>query len=122
MNTSELHITRPRTTRVADGPTMSVLLVSEKSHQELQECLDTLQPIVRRLPAELVVVRAMADDELHTLKRAYPRVHFVAAPSSASTADMREIAMAAADGDIVCFQREQPVNPHWSPPRASERS
>jgi hypothetical protein len=121
MNTSELHITQARTNRVADGPTISVLVVSEKTPEELTACLDSLLPVCSRLPAQLVVVRAVDGEELHALKSAYPRVRFVAAPKGASAADMREIAMAAADGDIVCFQRELPVSPHWAPPRASER-
>lgn len=121
MKTRELQIRQARAIRVADGPTMSVVVISERDQVELRACLDTLVPECAQYEAQLIVIRAAPAEEIRELRRAYPSVRFTAAPSPTAGSDLRALGMKAADGDIVLFQPDLPLEGNWIPPRAFER-
>lgn len=121
MNRRELQIRQARAIRVADEPTLSVVVISEHSRTDLESCLEGMLPACTAHRAQLVVVRAAAPEEIRDLRRTYPTVRFAAAAPGTAVPDMRTIGMKAAEGDIVLFQPEAPVEGDWVPPRAFER-
>lgn len=121
-NTRKLQIRQARGIRVADAPTLSVLVVVEKTnHSDLEACLETLIPVCVRFDAQLVVVSAADEEELRDFRRAYPTTRFAAAPPGTPVAEMKALGMQVADGDIVLFQPAVPIQGDWIPPRVFER-
>jgi hypothetical protein len=88
-----------RLVRPKDGPTLSVVLATQKPRAELSDALPSLALMCAQLGAELLVIGADAHPPLgRPLSR---HVRYVAAPADASTSQMRELAMAQCMGDIV---------------------
>jgi GT2 family glycosyltransferase len=103
-----------RGVRHAAAPTISVVVASLGEPEVLEACLDALLPQCRTVDAELVVARRAAAGQLDELAIAYPTVRFVAAPSDATTADLRVAGMAEAEGDIVALTEDHRiVAPGW---------
>jgi len=121
MNPRELQIRQPRAIRVADAPTLSVVMVSEAGRSQLRACLESLLPACNKAEAQLVVIRAAEAEDIWELRRAFPAVRFATAPAGSDHQDMKAIGIKAADGDIVLFQPETPLDGPWIPPRAFER-
>jgi GT2 family glycosyltransferase len=100
--------------RLADAPTISVVVASCRKLQVLKTCLDALLGQCGQVGAELVVARAATAGQIKKLKRAYPTVRFVAAPSDATIPELRAAGMAEAEGDIVALTEDHcTVAPHW---------
>lgn len=90
-----------RTLRIADAPSVSVVLVSRGPRSQLELCLRVLLPACRAARAELVVVRAGDDHETDALGAAHPGVRMIVRPAGTEPAELRRAGMAAAGGDIV---------------------
>jgi hypothetical protein len=102
-----------RLVRVADSPTVSVLITSAGDLAKLDAGLGLLEPPCRARGWQLVVVRSGDGSVGWQLKTRYTSVQFLNAPAGTTVADMRVIGMAAADGDIVIFGEDHQVTPDW---------
>lgn len=88
-----------RVIRPKDGPTLSVVLATQRTRSDLGDALPPLAVLCAQLGAELLVVGA---DPLVPLSRPASRhVRYVSAPAEMSTSQMRELAMSQCTGDIV---------------------
>ena len=95
--------------RAAHCPTLSVVLLSHGDRTELERALESIAGRCRRLEAEIIVVRARLLDDAETLKAAYPCVIFLDAPRGTASAEMRDIGMNYASGDIVALRMDGAV-------------
>jgi hypothetical protein len=92
--------------RLADAPTISVVVASCREVPVLEACLDALLPQCREVEAEVVVARVAAAGQLSALTRAYPTVRFVSVPREATIAELRAAGMAEAEGDVVALTED----------------
>jgi len=90
--------------RAAHCPKLSVVLLSDGDRTELERALEAIAGRCRRLEAEIIVVRAQLLDDVASLTAAYPCVVFLDAPQGTSNAQMRDIGMNYASGDIVALR------------------
>ena len=95
-----------RGARRGSGPTVSVVVASNRDKSLLQACLGSLLAQCQRLNAELLVARAGASSEVSALGKTYPSVRFIAAPAEATIPQLRAIGMGQAAGDIVALTED----------------
>ncbi len=95
--------------RAAHCASLSVILLSAGDRANVERALSAISGRCRRLEAEIIVVRADVDDDLHTLNAAYPSITFVSAPHDCSSVEMREIGMQYAAGDIIALRNDDVV-------------
>ena len=88
---------------------LSVILLSQGDRSALERALASVAGRCRRMEAEIIVVRASLFDDTTTLTAAYPSVSFLDAPDGSSDAEMREIGMNYASGDIVALRMDGAV-------------
>lgn len=103
-----------RGVRLAETPTVTVVVASRRERALLDACLASLRPQCREHGAGIVVARAGTPQEVAELGRAYPDVRFVAAPGDATIPQLRGQGLAEADGDIVALTEDHCVAaPDW---------
>src|SRR6476620_10971664 len=88
------------------GPTVSVVVASNRDKTLLQACLGSLLGQCQRLNAELLVARAGTASDVAALGKTYPSVRFVTAPADASIPQLRAMGMAQAAGDVVALTED----------------
>lgn len=98
-----------RSVRLAETPSLSVVVASCRERQLLDACLQSLLPQCQAEAAEVVVARAGSPEELRELERAYPTVQFLQAPPESTIPELRAEGMAAAEGDIVALTEDHCV-------------
>lgn len=91
-----------------DSASLSVVLLSLGSRTELERAVSVLSPSIRRFGAQLVVARA-EDGAAPPSARENLTFSYVQAPQGASRADLCELGMAAATGDIVALRDDASV-------------
>lgn len=84
-------------------PSVSVVVASRASLEELREALVSILPLCRAHGVEVVVVRHGEPEEIAALAAEFPRFGFLRAPVDDGDAPLRSLGMAAANGDIVMF-------------------
>jgi GT2 family glycosyltransferase len=100
--------------RRGSGPTVSVVVASNRDKALLHACLGSLLAQCQRLNAELVVARAGASHEVAALAKTYPSVRFVTAPADASIPQLRATGMGQAQGDVVALTEDHCIaDEHW---------
>jgi glycosyltransferase involved in cell wall biosynthesis len=103
-----------RGVRLADAPTVSVVVASCRERGLLDACLASLLPQCRTHGAAVVVARADSPEGVADLQRVYPEVRFVPAPLDATIPQLRGQGLAEADGDIVALTEDHCVAaPDW---------
>ena len=88
------------------GPTVSVVVASNRDKTLLQACLGSLLGQCQRLNAELLVARAGTPADVAAIAKTYPSVRFVTAAADASIPQLRAIGMAQASGDVVALTED----------------
>ncbi len=97
--------------RLADTPTISVVVASRAERGLLEACLASLLPQCAEHGAEIVVARAGLD---RALQAAFAGVTFIDAPAGAPLPALRAAGIAVADGDIVAVTEDHcTVAPDW---------
>lgn len=100
--------------RLANGPSISIVLASTAERARLEACLDVLVPACVAHGVEVVVARSCPVTEYHELAGRYPGALFMPAPDNASPAVLRAAGLSAADGDIVGFADDgRVVDAEW---------
>jgi GT2 family glycosyltransferase len=95
-----------RSARRGTGPTVSVVIASNRDKALLHACLGSLLGQCQRMSAELLVARAATASDVAGLAKTYPSVRFVTAPTDASIPQLRAIGMAQASGDVVALTED----------------
>jgi hypothetical protein len=95
-----------RLVRPKDGPTLSVVLATQKTRSDLGGALPSLAILCAQLGAELLVIGADAHVPLG--RPASRHVQYMSAPADTSTSRMRELAMSQCTGDIVVLLDDSP--------------
>jgi len=90
-------------------PSLSVILLSQGDRGALERALVSIAGRCRRMEAEIIVVREALMDDARTLGAAYPSVTFLEAGEGCTSAQMRELGMQAARGDIVALRPDGAV-------------
>jgi hypothetical protein len=88
-----------RLVRPKDGPTLSVVLATQKTRSDLGDALPPLAVLCAQLGAELLVIGA--DAQVPLGRPASRHVRYMSALADMSTSQMRELAMSQCTGDIV---------------------
>lgn len=99
--------TSPR--RYAHAPSLSVILLSEGSRDDLDRALASIEPRCVTLGAEVIVVRQEIADHLVELNATHPGVIFLDSPKGTTSAAMREAAIGRASGDILALRMDGAV-------------
>lgn len=103
-----------RGVRLADSPSVTVVVASCRERGLLDACLASLRSQCKEHGADIVVARAGPPPEVAELQAAYPDVRFVAAPPEATIPQLRGQGLAEADGDIVALTEDHCVAaPDW---------
>ena len=102
-----------RSARRGSGPTVSVVIASNRDKSLLHACIGSLLGQCQRLNAELVVARAGSPHDVGALAKTYPSVRFIPAPLDASIPALRALGMGHANGDVVAdlFEQEESGEP-----------
>lgn len=82
-------------------PRKSLILVLPDNHSLALDELAQRLPVASGADVDLIVACAGQHSDLNALRRAVGVAQFLLAPSGTSTADLRELAMKQAPGDIV---------------------
>ncbi len=90
-------------------PSLSVILLSQGDRGDLERALVSIAGRCRRMEAEIIVVREALLDDATSLSAAYPSVTFLEAGEGCTGAQMRELGMQAACGDIVALRPDGAV-------------
>ena len=90
-------------------PSLSVVLLSEGTPEELERALASIGERCRSLSAEVIVVRRAMGEGVAELSAAHPGVVFLEAPVGSSSAEMREIGVHCASGDILAMRTDGAV-------------
>jgi hypothetical protein len=94
--------------RLRDRATLSVVLLSSGSANELERAINVLMPTVRRFGAEVVVARACATAST-TLLHEHPEVRLVHLPLGSTRTELCDAAMTLVRGDIVALREDVAV-------------
>lgn len=108
---------RGRVVRVADSPTLSVVVTSEGERADLEAGLEVLLGSSAGMEVQIVVVRAGSSAEVAELRRVHPAVHFAEAPPGTSVTELRIVGMRVAEGDVVMFGEDNRISAEWLTPR-----
>jgi len=95
--------------RAAHRPSLSVILLSHGDRSDLERALAAIAGRCLRMEAEIIVVRANLREDEAALGRGYPCVRFLDAARNSTSAEMREIGMIAASGDIIALRMDGSV-------------
>ena len=95
-----------RSARRGSGPTVSVVIASNRDKTLLHACIGSLLGQCQRLNAELVVARAGSASDIAPLAKTYPSVRFLPAPVDASIPALRALGMGQATGDVVALTED----------------
>jgi hypothetical protein len=98
---------RPR--RLAHAPSLSVIVLSEGSRDDLDRALMSIAPRCSSLGAEVIVVRQGIADSIVELNATHPGVIFLDAPKGSTSAAMREAGIDRASGDILALRMDGAV-------------
>jgi GT2 family glycosyltransferase len=115
-----------RGVRLAEAPTVTVVVASCRERRLLDACLASLLPQCREHGAAVVVARADTPEGVADLSRTYPEVRFVPAARDATIPQLRGQGLASAEGDIVALTEDHCVAaPDWiaqlaAAPRSSD--
>lgn len=90
-------------------PSLSVILLSQGDRGDLERALVSIAGRCRRMEAEIIVVREALLDDAKSLSAAYPSVTFLEAGEGCTGAQMRELGMQSARGDIVALRPDGAV-------------
>jgi hypothetical protein len=90
-------------------PSLSVVLLSQGDRGNLERALVSIAGRCRRMEAEIIVVREALVDDARSLGAAYPSVTFLEAGEGCTGAQMRELGMTSARGDIVSIRMDGAV-------------
>ena len=90
-----------RLVRSTDGPSVSVVLATQKRRADLDEALPALASLCAQIGAELVVIGGDVDPPFGRPVSRLAR--YVQASADASLSQMRELAMSQCTGDLVVF-------------------
>jgi GT2 family glycosyltransferase len=103
-----------RGVRLAETPTVTVVVASCRDRSLLAACLASLLPQCREHQAAIVVARADTPEGVAQLEREYPGVRFVPVSPNATIPQLRGLGLAQADGDIVALTEDHCVAaPDW---------
>ena len=91
------------------GASLSVVVLSQGSRSDLARAVDVMAPSILRFGAQLVVARAEDGMSSAALLQDHPKAAIVRAPVGASRAQLCDVAMAAATGDIVALRDDHAV-------------
>jgi hypothetical protein len=91
------------------GPTLSVILVSLGTRQELERAVRVVAPTIETLQAQLIVVRRSPEPTLEFALAELGRVEIVRAADDTARSDMLALAMRAAHGDIIAVRDDTSV-------------
>lgn len=91
-----------------DRASLSVVLLSMGSRNDLERAVTVLTPSLRRFGAQLVVARAEDDVTAPSMNQDLS-VSFIRAPKGANRAELCDLGMAAATGDIVALREDTSV-------------
>lgn len=95
--------------RPPSTPSLSVILLSEGSSEQLGRALASIAGRCRALSAEVIVVRADSGHAASELGGSHPGVIFLEAPEGSSAAAMRVIGVDFASGDILALRTDDAV-------------
>lgn len=76
---------------------------------DLERAIDVMTPSIRRYNAQLVVAQTEDGTTSATILRDHPKASIVRAPKGASRAQLCDVGMAAATGDIVALRDDSAV-------------
>lgn len=107
---ADVAVHSPRAARNAARARVSVVIISRGTAAGLVQPLASFVSRCRDIDAELIVVRAA--NELSAASSALPGVgaRIISAPADCTTADLREIGMREATGDIVTVRMEEDLS------------
>lgn len=95
--------------RHSPSPSLSVILLSEGSRDDLDRALASIEPRCAMLGAEVIVVRQQIADDMIELNSTHPGVIFLDAPKGTTSAVMRETGIDRASGDILALRMDGAV-------------
>lgn len=99
----------PRAARKGPRASLSVVVVSTGDAYALSAAIARLAPKCRELDAELLVIRTT--DELSSgALHPNPGLRYISAPADSSHADLRDIGMREASGDIICIRSDHDLD------------
>jgi glycosyltransferase involved in cell wall biosynthesis len=103
-----------RGVRLAETPTVTVVVASCRDRSLLAACLSSLLPQCREHSAAIVVARADTPEGVAQLEQEYPDVRFVQVSPAATIPQLRGLGLAQAEGDIVALTEDHCVAaPDW---------
>jgi len=88
---------------------LSIVVVSVGSGADLEHAIEVMTPAIRRFGAQLVVAREDDGTNSATVLRDHPKASMVLAPKGATRAQLCDVGMAAATGDIVALRDDSAV-------------
>ena len=95
--------------RPPSAPSLSVILLSEGTPEQLERALASIEGRCRALAAEVIAVRAELGDAVSELSAAHPGVIFLDAPKGSSSAALRLLGVDFASGDILTLRMDGAV-------------
>lgn len=108
MNTMSTSVAGTRSTR--SGASLSIVVLSVGSRADLEHAIEVMTPSIRRFGAQLVVARAEDGNTSPAfLLPDHPKAAVVRAPKGATRAQLCDVGMAAATGDIVALRDDSAV-------------
>ena len=95
------------------APSLSVIVASGAGGEFLFRCLASLQPQVRELSAELIVVDRVGGEQAARVEREYPSVRLVRVDGSdrPSIPELRKRGVLEAQGEVCCVLEEHCTAP-----------
>ena len=84
-------------------PTCSIVVTSHGSARDLQAAIDPVLPRIADAGVEIISVRAGGGPDQVSVTKPQPGVSVIVAPASHGRAELRELGMARASGDVVAF-------------------
>ncbi|MBV6521960.1 MAG: hypothetical protein MNPFHGCM_02104 [Gemmatimonadaceae bacterium] len=91
------------------GASLSIVVLSTGSHADLKRAIDIMAPSIRRFDAQLIVAREDDGTSVSSLVVDCPKSSLVRAPRGATRAQLCDVGMAAATGDIVALRDDRAV-------------
>jgi hypothetical protein len=90
--------------RTKSGASLSIVVLSVGSSADLEHAIEVMTPSIRRYGAQLIVAREDDGAAEPSLLREHPMASLVRAPKGATRAQLCDVGMAAATGDIVALR------------------
>lgn len=93
-----------------EGASLSVVLLSLGNRNDLERAVSVLTPSLQRFGAQLVVAREDDEVPMTALSRENLAVSFVRAPKGSNRAQLCDLGMSVATGDIVALRDDVAVS------------